>query len=251
MSRLPLSRRDFLSLNAVGALGASMSGWLPAFAAAAASDPQRKRSCILLWMSGGPATIDLFDLKVGHENGGPFKEIATAAPGLKFGEHLPRLAEHGKEIAVVRSMSTKEGDHGRATYYLRTGNLPMGAMQFPTIGSLISKELGDPQAELPNFVSVAPFRLFAQGAFGPGFLGPQYRAAGRRRTTTTSAAPRPNENVDKLLKVQDLDRPGEVISATGRIAVRHAQRTRTVVYRSNGRTSSPKAIKPPTTGRCA
>src|SRR6187549_1520828 len=102
-------------------------------------------------MSGGPSTIDMFDLKPGHANGGPFKEIATSAPALKFGEHLPKLAQHAHEMAVVRSMSTKEGDHGRATYYLRTGNLPQGALQFPTLGSLISKELGDPQSELPNF----------------------------------------------------------------------------------------------------
>ena len=208
MSRLPVSRRDFVKLSAAGVLGSSAS-WLPAFAADTASDSQRKRSCILLWMSGGPATIDLFDLKVGHVNGGPYKEIDTAAPGLKFGEHLPKLAQHGKEIAVVRSMSTKEGDHGRATYFLRTGNLPTGALQFPTLGSLISKELGDPHAELPNFVSVSPFRLFAQGAFGPGFLGPQFAplVVGENNNF---GPPRPNENVDNLLKVQDLDRSGDV-----------------------------------------
>jgi hypothetical protein len=209
MLRLPVSRREFLTLGSVGALGTSMSGWLAPFAAAAAANPQRKRSCILLWMNGGPSTIDLFDLKVGHENGGPYKEIATAAPGLRFGEHLPKLARNAKEIAVVRSMSTKEGDHGRATYYLRTGNLPTGALQFPTLGSLISKELGDQQSELPNFVSVAPFRLFAQGAFGPGFLGPQYTPLVIGENNNFGA-PRPNEDVDGLLKVQDLDRPADV-----------------------------------------
>ena len=85
-------------------------------------------------------------------------------------------------------MSTKEGDHGRGTYYLRTGNLPQGAIQFPTIGSLVSKELGDPNAELPNFVSVSPFRAFAQGAFGPGFLGPNYAPLNRRRGQLRPAA---------------------------------------------------------------
>lgn len=209
MPRLPVSRRDFMRLGAVGALGASASGWLPAFAADAAANAQRKRACILLWMSGGPATIDLFDLHVGHINGGPYKEIPTAAPGLRFGEHLPKLARHGNEIAVIRSMSTKEGDHARGTYYMRTGNLPMGALQFPTIGSLVSKEHGDPRNELPNFVSVAPFRLFAQGAYGPGFLGPNYAplVVGENNNF---GPPRPNENVDQLLKVQDLDRSADV-----------------------------------------
>ena len=216
MPRLPVSRRDFMRLGAVGALGASASGWFPALAEDAAKNSQRKRSCILLWMSGGPATIDLFDLKVGHANGGPYKEIDTAAPGLKFGEHLPKLAKHGKEIAVVRSMSTKEGDHGRGTYLMRTGNMPQGALQFPTVGSLISKELGDPQNELPNFVSVAPFRLFAQGAYGPGFLGPNH-APLIVGENNNFGPPRPNENVDQLLKVQDLDRGNEVSGSQAEI----------------------------------
>ena len=208
MSVPMLYRRDWLQFSAAGVLGGSMSGWFSALAASAANSPQRKRSCILLWMNGGPATIDLFDLKVGHENGGPYKEIATAAPGLKFGEHLPQLARHGKDIAVIRSMSTKEGDHARGTYYLRTGNLPQGAIQFPTLGSLVSKELGDPRSELPNFVSVAPFRAFSQGAFGPGFLGPQY--APLVVAEGNFGPPQPNQNVDAALKVQDLERSGEI-----------------------------------------
>ena len=206
MKPMNLSRRDWLSVFA--GLGMSMSGWLPRLAAETAANPQRKRACILLWMSGGPSTIDMFDLKPGHANGGPFKEIPTAAPGLKFGEHLPKLARHAKDIAVVRSMSTKEGDHGRATYYLRTGNLPQGALQFPSIGSLLSKELGNPSAELPNFVSVSPFRFFADGAFGPGFLGPNY--APLVVGEGNFGEPQGRDDSDRLLKVQDLDRPGEV-----------------------------------------
>jgi hypothetical protein len=61
-------------------------------------------------------------------------------------------------MAIVRSLNSKEGDHGRATFLLRTGYVPQGPVQFPTLGSLVSKELGDDNAELPNFVSVAPFR---------------------------------------------------------------------------------------------
>lgn len=200
-----LSRRDLFRLSA--GLGLASAGWFPAFAAEAARNPHRKRSCILLWMSGGPATIDLFDLKPGQDTGGPFRPI-EAAPGLRIGEHLPRLARHGKHLAVVRSMSTKEGDHGRATYYLRTGNLPQGAIQFPTLGSLVSKELGDPAAELPNFVSVSPFRGFNQAAFGPGFLGPNY--APLIVGDGNFGPPQPGQNADRSLRVQDLERPGDV-----------------------------------------
>jgi hypothetical protein len=200
-----LSRRDWFRVSA--GLGLSTCGWFPAFAADAARNPQRKRSCILLWMAGGPATIDLWDLKPGHANGGPFRPI-TAAPGLQISEHLPRVAKHGKHLAVVRSMSTKEGDHGRATFYLRTGNLPQGAIQFPTLGSLISNELGDPTAELPNFVAVAPFRGFNQAAFGPGFLGPNH--APLVVGEGNFGEPDPNQNPDRRLQVQDLDRPKDI-----------------------------------------
>jgi len=200
-----LSRRDWLGVSA--GLGLSLSGWLPRLAAEAAVNPKRKRSCILLWMNGGPSTIDMFDLKPGHGNGGPFKEIVTSAPGLKFGEHLPKLARHAHEMAVVRSMSTKEGDHGRATYYLHTGNLPQGVLQFPTLGSLISKELGDPAADLPNFVSVAPFRAFSQGAFGPGFLGPNFAPLVVGEGNFGAPA---GDTADRVLKVPDLDRPKDV-----------------------------------------
>ncbi len=77
-------------------------------------------------------------------------------------------------MAIIRSMSTKEADHGRATYQMRTGYLPGGPVQYPTLGSLFSKELEQPGAELPNFVSIAPYRFFSPAAYGPGFLGPQY-----------------------------------------------------------------------------
>ena len=77
---------------ACGACGVSVSGWLPALAQQIAADPRRRRHCILLWMAGGPSQTDTFDMKPGHENGGEFKEIATNVPGVRFSEHLPKLA---------------------------------------------------------------------------------------------------------------------------------------------------------------
>ncbi len=200
---MQLNRRTWLQASA--AFGISASGWLPAFAEQAVKAPGRKRSCILLWMNGGPSTIDLFDLKPGTPNGGPFKEIQTSAPGLKIGETLPKLAKYGKHMAVIRSMSTKEGDHARGTFLMRTGNLPGGAIEYPTIGSLVSKELGDAKAELPNFVSVSPFRVFSNGAFGPGFLGPKFAPliVGEENNF---GAPGLN-NTETRLRVPDLLRP--------------------------------------------
>src|SRR5215467_8422203 len=152
MSTPALSRRDWLKLSAAGVVSYSLSGWLENFAHAAAAHPGRKRSCILLWMNGGPSQMDTFDLKPGHANGGPFKEIQTSIPGLRISEHLPRLAKNMEQVALIRSMSTKEADHGRASYLLRTGRVPGGPVQYPTLGSVLSKELGRPDAELPNFV---------------------------------------------------------------------------------------------------
>ncbi len=210
MTRLPsLSRRDWLRLSTAGVLGASMSGWLETLAADAATNPQRKRSCILLWMAGGPAQTDTFDLKPGHANGGPFKEIATSVPGIKIGEHLPKVAKHMKHMAVVRSMSTKEGDHQRATFYLRTGYLPQGPIQYPALGSLISKELGSDDSALPNFVSIAPNRFLSPGAFGPGFLGPQYAPL----VVGDANGFFQGNNYEQALKVQDLQPPSEVSKA--------------------------------------
>lgn len=205
-SSLSLTRRDWLRLSTAGVVGASMSGWLETLAADAADHPQRKRSCILLWMSGGPSQLDTFDLKPDHANGGPFKPIATSVPGIQISEHLPKIAKFMKNMAIVRSLHSKEGDHGRATFLLRTGYLPQGPIQYPSIGALVSKELGDERSELPNFVSVAPFRNLNRSAFGSGFLGPRHAplVVGENRPAAGAAG---GNTVDRALRVQDLTPP--------------------------------------------
>ncbi len=215
MNRLPhLSRRDWLRLNTAGVVGFSLSGWLETLAADVAGDPKRKRACILLWMSGGPSQIDTWDLKPTHENGGQFKEIATSVPGIKISEHLPKLAQHMKEMAIVRSMSTKEADHGRATFQMRTGRPPGGPIEYPSLGALVAKELERPDAELPSFVAVAPFRFLNQGAFGPGFLGPRYAPLiVGENAGNLAVTPETEANLQQSLKVEDLALPDGVTKA--------------------------------------
>ena len=162
---MSIDRRKFLA--------AAGAGWLPALAARAAGDPERKRACIVLWMAGGPTQTDTFDPKPDHANGGPFKAIETAATGVRVGEHLPFVAKQMKHLAVVRSMATKEGDHGRATLHLRTGNLPQGGIDFPVFGSLVSNERAKPDDDLPGYVSVSP-RGFGSAALSAGFLGSRH-----------------------------------------------------------------------------
>jgi uncharacterized protein (DUF1501 family) len=123
-------------------------------------------------MNGGPSQTDTFDLKPGHEHGGPFQPISTNVPGVMISEHLPEMSRWMHRLAVVRSMSTREGDHGRARDHLRTGYLPQGPIQFPVLGSLISHEREPSSGELPNYVSILPRGLFRAGISPAGFLGP-------------------------------------------------------------------------------
>ena len=207
MSHL-ISRRDWLRLSACGTFGASMSRWLPSFAADAVQATPRKRSVILLWMTGGPPQTDTFDMKPGHANGGQFKPIDTSVPGIQICEHLPKLAKLMEHCVPIRSMSTKEGDHTRGTYLMRTGNLPTGPIHYPTMGSLFSKELGRENSDLPNFVAVAPYTQFSPGAYGPGFLGPRYAPLvvgdGNRVPGANGM------NYDQSLGVKNLETPGGI-----------------------------------------
>jgi hypothetical protein len=176
--RTDLGRREFLQrLLAAGALGAGGSHWLPALASELAQHPERRRHCILLWMAGGPSQMDTFDMKPGHANGGEFQEAMSAVPGLHICEHLPRLAGLAEHLAVVRSLNTKEGDHSRGAYVVRTGQRPGGPVRLPCIGSSLCKELGDANSELPYYVSIGSPEFLNPAAFSPGFLGPQYAAA--------------------------------------------------------------------------
>ncbi len=214
------NRRDFMKQGssslfsaALGTtLGLSSSGWFPAFAnaatKAATKTTKKKRSCILLWMNGGPSTIDLWDVKQGHENGGPVKEISSATPGLKYSEYLPQLAKWSNSLAILRGMSTKEGDHGRGTFIMHTGNTPSGNIDFPSIGSLISKELNtDDRTDLPAYISISPFRLFSQEAFNSGFLGPQFNPF---FIGSTNNFFEDQSNADKLLRVDNISPPKEL-----------------------------------------
>lgn len=207
------SRRAFLHSALAGLCGVSASGWLPTFAAEAGPNAERRRHCVLLWMTGGPSQMDTFDLKPGHANGGPFKQIETAAAGLRISEHLPKLAAMGDQLAVLRGLSTKEGDHGRGTFLMRTGHQPGGPIQYPTLGSLVSKELGSSESDVPNYISVAPYRIFSREAFQPGFLGPRHAplTVGASDNFQVQAVPANNAGYAEL-GVDDLKPPKDVSS---------------------------------------
>jgi hypothetical protein len=173
-----LSRRNLLLRAAAAGIGGlSASGWLPVLAgqaAAATAAGAKPKSCILLYMSGGPSHIDTFDLKLTGETRTDYQPIATSAPGLEICEHLPKMARLMHHAAVIRGMSTAEADHDRGRYLMHTGySRTNGGVPYPSLGAIVSSELGRAGALLPNFV-VANLKDRLDPAF-TGYLGPQHR----------------------------------------------------------------------------
>lgn len=202
-----LHRRDLLRAIGSSLALANAAPFLPSLAKAAAADKARKRQCIVLWMTGGAAQTDTFDMKPGHANGGEFQESTTNVPGIRFSEHLPKLAKHADKLAIVRSMSTKEGDHGRGTYLLHTGQQPMGPVRYPSIGASLAHELGADESATPHYVSISPYRIFNPAAFGSGFLGPKYAPLTVGAQDALPAGQATNEANYAELRVDDLALP--------------------------------------------
>ena len=165
------SRRDMLKLAAAGVFAPTLSGWLPLLAKAAPTGGTGKvKSCILLWMDGGPSHKDTWDLKPTSKGAGEFKPIKTAASGVEISEHLPNVAKVMNHGVVVRGMSTPEGAHARAKYYMHTGfREGQGGVTYPALGSIVSKEKGKTDSTVPNYVAIGG------RSYGSGFLGPKHQ----------------------------------------------------------------------------
>jgi hypothetical protein len=165
-----MDRRGFVRLGLGGALSLLFAQWLdPRMAwAQNAFAPKKAKACILLWMNGGPSHLETFDPKPGAATGGPTKAIKTSVPGLEISEHLPQVAEVAQYLAVLRGMTSKEGNHDRARYLMHTGYAPNPTIQHPSLGAWMSHQLGDAKSDLPNFVSISG------PSMGAGFLGVQY-----------------------------------------------------------------------------
>jgi uncharacterized protein (DUF1501 family) len=167
-----MSRRHFMShLAGASALALPAMQFTNALAANSEQLKKRHKSAILLWMGGGPATIDIWDLKPGAPTGGPFKPIRTSGDA-EISEHLPLTAQQMHNLAIVRSMSTREADHMRGRYYMHTGYVPNPNIEHPSYGSVIAHELHDQSTSLG--LEIPPFVAVGGGSVGPGFLGMTY-----------------------------------------------------------------------------
>ncbi|QDU17680.1 hypothetical protein CA11_55280 [Gimesia maris] len=158
-----LSRRNFLQSAALGIGGSSL---LSQFRLHAEDLKKEGRSCILLWLAGAPSQMETWDPKPGTPNGGETKKIQTQSPGVEIAHYWPKIAAAMNEIAVIRAMTGKEAAHERGTYHLHTGHRMLGIEKFPHFGSVVARELGDPQSDIPNFVSIGQ-------TLSSGFLGVQ------------------------------------------------------------------------------
>ena len=169
------NRRDFIKIGtSAGLMGLTLPELLRLEAAAAGRVPaQRSRkanSVIMVWLSGGPATIDMWDLKPEAPEGirGEFKPADTNVRGIQISEHMTRMAKHADKVTIVRSLYHTIPSHGPATTFMTTGNKPIPSIQYPAMGSLCSKLLDTPTG-VPAYVSFSDLRGGTAGA--SGFLG--------------------------------------------------------------------------------
>jgi hypothetical protein len=171
-------RRDFLQIGSAGLLGLSLPAVLAAEAQAkgrSTKSEAKAKSVILVWLAGGPATIDMWDNKPEAPEGirGEFKSIDTKAAGVQFSEILPKMAGVADKISVVRSLYHTIPSHGTATVWMTTGNKPLASLQYPSFGSLASKMLST-ELGVPPYVTFQDLRNGLAG--GAGYLGTSYNA---------------------------------------------------------------------------
>lgn len=176
------SRRDFLQVGVVGALGLTLGNLLKLEAVAgtakAAGSGAAAKSIINIYLPGGMAAQETFDPKMFApiEYRGPMGTVKTKLPGVHFSETMPQTAAVADKITVVRSMTHGEADHDRGTHNMFTGYRPSPAIHFPSFGSVISHELG-PRNDLPPYVCIPSMPTSFAGtgylgsAFGPFSLG--------------------------------------------------------------------------------
>jgi hypothetical protein len=166
-TRRGLNRRSFLHRVSAGALAAGSLSFVDLVSLQADELRRQGRAMILLWMAGAPSQFETFDPKPDHENGGGTDVIQTAIPGVQFAKGWEETAKVANDLAVIRSMTNKEGNHQRATYQLHTGYIPSGSVKHPSFAACVAQQLHDPSLDLPAVVSVGPTE-------GAGFLGIDY-----------------------------------------------------------------------------
>jgi uncharacterized protein (DUF1501 family) len=170
-----LNRRGFLT--AAGLAGAAWLAPVGPFLARAAETPEGRsrgpaRSVIVLWMQGGPSQLETFDPHPGTDIAAGTGAIDTAVKGVRLAPGLERVAGEMGSVSLIRSMVSKEGDHERGTYTMKSGFRPDPTIVHPSIGAICCHELTVAGTDIPRHVSILPGQWPARG----GYLGEQYAA---------------------------------------------------------------------------
>lgn len=165
-----IDRRNFLHTAA----GLGLAFALPAMDLRAASrrGTERPKSLLTLWLAGGPSQLETWDPHPGTFIGGATRAIATSIPGVEIAASFPRVAEQLHQLSVIRSLVSKEGDHDRATYFVKTGYRPDPTVRHPAVGAIVAHALPNPALEIPPVISLGYENHPARG----GFLGGRYDA---------------------------------------------------------------------------
>jgi hypothetical protein len=172
IGRRGVSRRGFIHAVSASALAAGTLSFRDVVTVKADDLRKQGRSMILLWMQGGPSQLETFDPKPGTENGGETQAVETSVPGIRIAHTWTETAKVMQDLAVIRSMTNREGQHDRATYQLHTGYIPSGSVRHPALGSNIAHEIAPQGLDIPSVVGIG-----AGGrdrTIGAGFLGVDY-----------------------------------------------------------------------------
>lgn len=172
--RSRFNRREMLRLSAAGAFAGTSVSWLDIVAerglAQAAGAGRKHKSCIVLFMSGGPSHSHTFDVKPKS----PYKTIKTSAPGIEISEYLPKVAQQMKHISLVRGMSTTDANHQTAHFLMRTGfRQGFGGIDYPHFGAVAANEIVREDTRMPNFIVLKPGSGSRNG-HSAGFVGAKY-----------------------------------------------------------------------------
>lgn len=158
-------------LRAAGLAGLS---WLTPVGHLLAMRAERSRepaqSVIVLWLAGGPSQLDTFDPKPGTKIAGGTGAVDTALKGVRLAEGFERLAAEMRDVSLVRSLVSKEGDHERGTYLMKTGFRPEPTVEHPALGAICCHELPAGDTSIPRHVSILPGQWPARGGFLGGAL---------------------------------------------------------------------------------
>ena len=174
----PVSRRSFVTGAAKTLLGVGAMPMLSQLASAAGFDAQanlrtsKAKSVIYLYMSGGMSHLDTFDTKPGAETQGPVQSIKTSADGVQISEYFPILARQMHHVAVINSMSSTQGAHAQAKYFMHTSYFVRGTVQHPDLGAWSSYFLGKRNPTLPANVKIGG----SSSGLGGGFMESKHAA---------------------------------------------------------------------------